>query len=343
MFIAVADTTTMNAHNSNNNNNQNMLIESNKLSTSFSTMTSPSSAPKRSLTDMVQESGKRWANLFHEEETDDECTSLTEEYVGDSESEEESEIAHVMAKRVFSKSPSTPVFDVLLRSVIAEQAKKRIKLNNSEPCTTGAPGNIVRLSASTPNLPNLARKAIASETKARKPNDCLVSILSQASFRPKFYSPRALPVDFFKPLSPEQTANYDSTLVRAVRDSNLPALRAVHEQNGTLHAGNKFGETILHSACRRGATEVVRTILAADHPVRVCCDAGRTILHDAAWTHAPVWNVMDMILDACPDLLYIQDRRGYTPLDYVPVDQREEWCAYLERRGVAGLRPTILE
>lgn len=93
---------------------------------------------------------------------------------------------------------------------------------------------------------------------------------------------------------------------------------------------------MLHAAARRGAASVVRFLLeeCGDVPVKVRCDYGRTVLHDACWTvHAPQnWDCIELLLDACPDLLFVRDCRGSTPLQYVPREHWGDWCRFLRRR-----------
>jgi ankyrin repeat protein len=59
-------------------------------------------------------------------------------------------------------------------------------------------------------------------------------------------------------------------------------------------------------------------------------DYGRTPLHDAAWTDQPNFEIVQQLLENSPDLLLVKDKRGYSPLAYVPSQQRAEWCRFLE-------------
>jgi hypothetical protein len=63
--------------------------------------------------------------------------------------------------------------------------------------------------------------------------------------------------------------------------------------------------------------------------LRVCCDQGRTALHDAAWTGQPNFDAIRILLLDCPDALLLQDNRNFTPLDFVPKDAHEDWNAFL--------------
>lgn len=284
------------------------------------------------------------------------------------ESEEETKIAQAMVRAAFTKSASTPVLNLLLKAALEEERLKRRRSSIEEPQDdegvlssaltmaqsmkqqrkkpkhdTKAPQRFVksqvRLSISEPSLESLPKKIVPkpSLTSTTKPTDKLQSLFLQAGVPYKTFCYKSLR-GFFCKLQDEHIQNYDLSLVRAVRDQDMDALRS---RTSTLHAGNKFGETILHAACRRGALACVELLLD-HHPIRVCCDYGRTVLHDAVWTCQPNFLVIDRLLDACPDLLYISDRRGNCALDYVPVDQHAQWCEYLEHRGIHRLRPGIL-
>ena len=65
--------------------------------------------------------------------------------------------------------------------------------------------------------------------------------------------------------------------------------------------------------------------------IRVCCDSGRTPLHDACWTSKPDFSIVRLLLKECPDFLRIKDKRGFSPLAYVPHGQWGEWGDFLEK------------
>jgi Ankyrin repeats (3 copies) len=205
----------------------------------------------------------------------------------------------------------------------------------------------VRLSASAPSLKCLANEdqQPTKSTCSVKPSEKLQSLLAEAGYAYKTYDYTSLTtMGFFIKLTSAQINLYDTDLVRTVRDQDLSALQERRANVPSLHAGNKFGETILHASCRRAAFPIVQYLLSeGGHPVRVCCDYGRTVLHDAAWTCTPNLAVIDLLLNVCPDLLYVCDRRGYTALDYIPKDQYAVWCDYLTTRTAERLRPVVLQ
>jgi Ankyrin repeat len=238
----------------------------------------------------------------------------------------------------------------------------------------------MRLSISAPLLVTepMHKKGFPENVKAvvcMKPDDCLQQLLRNAhaggavsqslSKNPSSirYHPAAELTNFFVPLTSAALEAYTADLTRAVHQQDVAALRRWHaerqestpglatspgaacgETQSLWHAGNKFGETIVHAACRRGSIPVLSFLLSHGAPLQVCCDAYRTPLHDACWTSTDhPGPLLDLILDACPDLLYILDARGFTPLQYVPRAQWSVWNDYLTRRGAPRLRPTSLD
>jgi hypothetical protein len=59
--------------------------------------------------------------------------------------------------------------------------------------------------------------------------------------------------------------------------------------------------------------------------VRVRDDYGHTPMHDVCWTCEPNFELFELNMTACPDLIFMSDRRGNTPLEYA---RREHWGAY---------------
>lgn len=177
-------------------------------------------------------------------------------------------------------------------------------------------------------------------TTAMKPDDFLCQMFNVQRFRDNYAMEMK---DFFIALTPTSLQAYELSLVRAIRNEDLIFLQDWSNHGRSLWAGNAYGETILHAAARRGATTTVQFLLQQKVPIRVCCDYGRTVLHDACWTPEPVWDCLTLLLDKCPDLLYIKDRRGFTPLQYVPTKHWSQWCQFLQERGVEKLRPQYLQ
>jgi len=208
------------------------------------------------------------------------------------------------------------------------------------------------------------------------PQSHLFALLAKAGLPTHTYSALALSKTgvFFEPVTHAAIAAYSADLGRAVRDGDVSTLKAIVDKTSTTEEPqmqeterkqkgasiersgvwrgctprNQFGESVIHTAARHGTADVLRFLLEeAGASAAVCCDSGRTPLHDACWTcrsrtsdhskndnldlsdHFPV---IEILLDALPDLLYIKDQRGFTPLQYVPVNQWSAWHSFLDAR-----------
>lgn len=136
---------------------------------------------------------------------------------------------------------------------------------------------------------------------------------------------------FFQSPSQDEIDSYGFEVLSAVRESNIDFLRQYHVDGKSLNICNRFGESVLHLACRKQLVSVVDFLLnEAKVPAQVCDDYGRTPMHDACWTTEPNFDVVDLILDKCPDLLLVKDKRGHTPLFYA---RREHWGMWLRHLG----------
>ncbi|OEU06641.1 ankyrin [Fragilariopsis cylindrus CCMP1102] len=111
------------------------------------------------------------------------------------------------------------------------------------------------------------------------------------------------------------------------------------------NACNRFGESILHIACRRGHLEMVK-FLIDEVGLRIDTirdDYHRTPLHDAFWTPVASYDVVDFLLQQpnVVQLLLLKDVRGYTPLDYARSEDRGKWLRFLwERKAILRPSPT---
>ena len=121
-------------------------------------------------------------------------------------------------------------------------------------------------------------------------------------------------------------------LLKAVRGNDLATIRYMHEVEGlSLQCSNKFQESLVHTVARHGLSELLLYLKEkAGVSLRVCCDGGRNALHDACWTNSPNFNVICILIQDSPDLLYITDKRNFTPLDYVPKEAYGVWNEWLE-------------
>uniref|UniRef100_A0A7S2XSZ0 Glutaminase n=1 Tax=Attheya septentrionalis TaxID=420275 RepID=A0A7S2XSZ0_9STRA len=136
--------------------------------------------------------------------------------------------------------------------------------------------------------------------------------------------------DFFLAITEEQVAGYNNELTSAVRGEDIDALRRMHRMGKTLQCCNKFGESIVHMACRTGSTKLLLFLLEEGNvSLRVTDDFGRTPLHDACWSREPDFGLIRLLISRDPDLLLLADKRGVPPLGYVRRDHWGQWSRFL--------------
>mmetsp|Transcript_34283 Transcript_34283/g.39030 ORF Transcript_34283/g.39030 Transcript_34283/m.39030 type:complete len:225 (+) Transcript_34283:124-798(+) len=146
---------------------------------------------------------------------------------------------------------------------------------------------------------------------------------------------------FFVDYTEEELNAYDKDILTAIRKQDIEKLREFHANGRPLKCSNRFGESILHMACRRGFLNVVQFLIKeAKVTVRIRDDCGRTILHDAAWTPEPNFEIIKIILEECPELLYMKDRRGHTPISYARQTHWAAWNKFLKESVHLIIPPT---
>ena len=182
------------------------------------------------------------------------------------------------------------------------------------------------------------------QTKIKLDADChpqttLKSILQEAGFKAQTRKSSEMK-DFFLQFTEEHIAAYDQEVVSAIRSHNIPLLRELHRNGKSLQCANRYGESLVHMACRRGHTEVVRFLIKeANVTLRVKDDYGRTPLHDACWNAEPNFELMDLLMEHEADLLLVEDSRGHFPFSYARRNHWKPWSEFLlARRGNIRLR-----
>lgn len=179
-----------------------------------------------------------------------------------------------------------------------------------------------------------ARTAVAADPNGHQnPSEYLASVLDTLGYPsdPVPAADASARGDYFLEHTPEQIASYDGEVTAAVRRGDVHKLRTMLEGGRDLQCSNRFGESIVHMACRRGSLEVLQFLVEeAGVSVRVRDDLGRTPLHDACWTTTPAFELVKTIVRIEPDLLLVSDRRGHTPLGYVRRDDWGAWVRFLD-------------
>jgi hypothetical protein len=180
-----------------------------------------------------------------------------------------------------------------------------------------------------------AQKDTSSEDSNVKPTDHYQALCEKNGMPVQF-----VPLDeshgtFFRPNTPDNKAAFKTELVNAVRNQDLEAIQDLHQNRGFSLEGRSpvTGEALLHVCVRRGTPDILRYMLqkAKVYP-RVCCDYGRSPLHDACWSNdSKSLELMKMLIQASPNMLRMLDRRGFSPLDYIPRDRWAQCCAFLDK------------
>jgi ankyrin repeat protein len=135
--------------------------------------------------------------------------------------------------------------------------------------------------------------------------------------------------EFIEPTSEQIEAYNNSTdAIDAIRACDVDKLRQLLAKGEPLQVCNKYGESLLHMACRRSNAHVVSFLLHnANVSPRIRDDFGRTPLHDACWRGNPEYEIVEMLLQAEPRLAFVEDVRGHRPFQYA---RREHWPAWKE-------------
>ena len=139
--------------------------------------------------------------------------------------------------------------------------------------------------------------------------------------------------EYFHKHTEEEVEAYGFGITKAIRSQDINLLREMHSQGQIFQCSNRFGESILHMACRQGSFEVVKFLVEqAKVSIRIKDDFGKTPLHDAFWTVSPNKKIVNLLLENCPSLLFVTDVRGHAPLQYARMEHHQLWIEFLSER-----------
>lgn len=222
-------------------------------------------------------------------------------------------------------------------------SRKR-KLSDSTPSITAADAASVSPTQRRRVVRIVARNNDQDRNdSAVDPNVSLLSMLRSQGVDGSEISPEKANAFFDDVITDAQLEAYDAEVLRAIRDSDLHSLRSFYQSNRPLQCSNRFGESLLHLACRKSLSSVVQFLVyEAGVPLNVRDDMGRSPLHDAFWSPTVNYELVDLILNKCPDLLLLSDKRGHTPLNYARKHHWAEWNKYLEGRQHM-IQPKVLD
>jgi hypothetical protein len=154
----------------------------------------------------------------------------------------------------------------------------------------------------------------------------------KSSFEENGEGKNAKLVSFSKPTE-EMIGAYKVELIKVFRENNVEKCRELYNAGQSFQCCNRFGESLIHMACRRGWTDLVKfLVLEAGCSLIVRDDYGRTPFHDACWTPEPNFKLVEFLMEQVPELLNVTDVRGHTPFMYVRKAHWAVWRKFLEGR-----------
>jgi hypothetical protein len=162
------------------------------------------------------------------------------------------------------------------------------------------------------------------------PDDFLLKLVS-VQYNVSLQAKPALSLEnFFTAVSAEQMAAYSIQIVTTVRNNDLDGLKKLQSEGQRLDCSNRFGESLLNMACRRGFEDIVEYLLQQpDINVRISDDGGRTPLHDACWHPSPQLSICKWLIERDPSLFLISDKRGCTAFQYARPQHWLIWRKFL--------------
>lgn len=160
------------------------------------------------------------------------------------------------------------------------------------------------------------------ESLSQSEGDNAQSIITQPLHQSEFIQPTDEQIEAY---------SHSTDAMGAVRANDVDRLRQLLACGAHFQVCNKFGESLLHMACRRSNAQVVFFLLhEANVSPRIRDDYGRTPLHDACWRGNPEYEIVEMLLRKEPRLAFVEDIRGHKPFRYA---RKEHWPVWKEFLG----------
>ena len=170
-----------------------------------------------------------------------------------------SRTAPVLASRLHSPVP--PMSSAFLESLVPGQ-----------PC--GVPLTERMLTSSNDTI-----MASLQQLQPRVPEGLHPEELLRQIFEERGYLTNKVPslqTAYQKLPTADQVNCYKADIVAAVRENDVETLRAMHKAGRCMSACNRYGESIIHMACRRGNRQALAFLIQCGASVGVTDDFGRT-------------------------------------------------------------------
>eukprot|EP00522_Entomoneis_paludosa_P017117 CAMPEP_0172442876 /NCGR_PEP_ID=MMETSP1065-20121228/3242_1 /TAXON_ID=265537 /ORGANISM="Amphiprora paludosa, Strain CCMP125" /LENGTH=397 /DNA_ID=CAMNT_0013192921 /DNA_START=186 /DNA_END=1379 /DNA_ORIENTATION=- len=200
------------------------------------------------------------------------------------------------------------------------QKNKKNKMKSYEPTLDEKSNKVEPQAPATP----LAVAAVAAKNEAATDDYSLQeyfdALLEERGYKVQIFE--TLKTGYYTKATPMQIASYGPHMIQLVRQADVPTLRETMKAGLSPNPSNQFGESLLHMICRHGSEELIDVLIEAGASLQVSDDYGRTPLNDAFWAARPAFEVVSRILDKDCGMLFLKDKRGSLPLQYV---RKSEW------------------
>ncbi|KAL3911067.1 MAG: hypothetical protein SGARI_001822 [Bacillariaceae sp.] len=152
------------------------------------------------------------------------------------------------------------------------------------------------------------------EATDMKPQDVLGELLDRRAYD-KDHRFKADDSGYDAVPSPLQLASFGTHLVKAVQKSDIAMLSALLECGLSPNPSNlPVFECLLNHGC----------------DLQVVDGFGRTPLHHCCWASTFCRPIVEIILERDPVQIFLEDKHGQTPLEYVRASLYGEWNDFLE-------------
>ena len=168
----------------------------------------------------------------------------------------------------------------------------------------------------------------SSTPTQQSPQEFLDDLLRSRGYSTERFE--TLQTAYYNKPTPLQKASYHLHMAHLVRTNNAAKLGEALKCGLSPNPCNEYGESLLHTICRRGKDVLLRVMLENGSSLAVSDDFGRTPLHDACWMSASFDVVQILLQHHVRRLFFLADSRGSLPLDYVQPQHYGAWIQFLD-------------
>jgi hypothetical protein len=177
---------------------------------------------------------------------------------------------------------------------------------------------------------NVPQSKDSEDATDMKPQELLCEILGRRGYD-KEYRFKADDSGYDAVPSPLQLASFGTHLVRAVQTSDTALLGTLLQCGLSPNPCNQFRDSVFFDlVIKRSNLVIFECLLQYGCDLQVVDGFGRTPLHHCCWASSFCRPIAEAILDRDPVQIFLEDKHGQTPLEYVRTDLHGEWNDFLE-------------